>query len=336
MAVNTDLQFIRESVRRYSRKPDESNASTAYIDQKINYFGQFILPQYVKLMPLRKVLTFYTAPNIDTYTTNITDVDDPLYDFKNRYVNVHPPVFFAGIEGYYYQDRSSFYADWPQINSVSDIGVKGDGSTTIFVGNAVSFPMLQNSVVFSSTDVTGSPIILTDNPINALVGALGPVNDPQTIPSLYGQINYLDGSYSINFPIAPAADASIYLENINYNPAKPFAILFYDNTFTIRPVPDKVYVIQINVDALPTEMISAGQSPDIKQWSDVYGLGAAMLVFRDDMDMESMQQLQPQFDLSLALARRSTLINSANVRTPSFYSRRNYYGSWFSGTGWPY
>jgi hypothetical protein len=335
MAVSTDLQYIRQSVRRYSRKPDISNASDAYIDQKINFFGQFILPQHVKLMPLRKVLTFYTAPNIDTYSTEPTDVNDPLYDFKNRYTNIHPPVFFAGIQGFYYQDRAMFYNDWPQINSVANTGFQGNGSQTIFTGNATSAPMLQNSVVFTSRDSSGNPIILTDNPVSSIAGALGLVNQPQALPSPYGDINYLTGAYTVVFPTPPAAGEPIYLENINYQPAKPFAMLFYDNTFTIRPVPDKVYVIELNVDALPTELIAANQSPDIKQWSDVYGLGAALLVFRDDGDLESIQQFQPLFNEALALARRSTLNNSANVRTPSFYQRRNYSGSWFNGSNWP-
>lgn len=336
MAVDTSLQFVRDSVRRFTRKPDESNITTAQIDQKINYFGLYKMPEYLKLNALRKVLKFYTSPNIDTYTTNTTDPTDPLYDFKNRYVNIHPPVFFAGIQGFWYQDRAQFYGDWPMINAVSDIGLTGDGVTTTFVGNAISFPMIQNNVLFTSVDSSGAAIILTDNPINALVGAMGPVNQPQTIPSPYGQINYIDGSFSINFQTPPAASAPIYLENINYQAAKPFALLFYDNTFTIRPIPDKTYVVEINVDSLPTELLDSAQNPDINQWADYYALGAAMLIFRDDMDMESMQALQPEFNLAQDLVRRPTLINSANERTPSFYARRNYNGSWFNSSNWPY
>lgn len=335
MAVDTSLQYVRDSARRYARKPDQSNASDAYIDQKINYFGLYILPELAPLMPLRKVLTFYTSPYIDTYTTNTTDVNDPLYDFKNRYANIHPPVFFAGIQGFYYQDRASFYSDWPQINAVSDIGTNGDGVATTFVGNAVSSPMLQNSVIFTSVDSSGNPLILVDYPLSPYIGVLGPVNQPQTDPLLYGQINYITGAYTVIFPTPPGLSAPIYLENINYQPAKPFAMLFYDNTFTIRPVPDKTYVVQINVDALPTEMIASADNPDINMWADVYALGAAKLIFRDELDTESLQQIEPLFIQALDLVRRPTLKNSANMRTPSFYGRRNYNGSWFNGSNWP-
>jgi len=337
MAVDTSLQNIRTTIRRFTRKPGEDNIATSDIDQKINYFGLYKLPEYTKLMPLRKTLTWYTQPNVDTYATNTLDVNDPLYDFKNRYANIHPPVFFAGIQGYYYQDRGQFYADWPQINAVDDIGTKGDGATTDFIGTAVSAPMIQRSVIFASLDTLGNPIVLVDypSPLSPIIGNLGPVNQPQTDATLYGSINYVTGQYDLSFPTPPGPGASIYLENINYQPAKPFAMLFYDNTFTIRPVPDNTYVVQINVDALPTELLAEDQSPDIKQWVDVYALGAALLIFRDDMDMESMAQLQPEFDLALALARRSTLINSANMRTPSFYERKNYNGSWFNGSNWP-
>lgn len=333
--VDTTLQYIRDSTRRYCRKLDESNATTEYIDQKINYFGLYILPELAPLLQLRKTLTFYTAPNVDTYTTNTTDVLNPLYDFKNRYANVHPPVFFAGIQGAYYQDRESFFADWPQINSVANIGSTGDGIQTTFTGIATSAPMLQNSVVFTSVDIGGDPIILVDYPVSAIVGALGLVNQPQTLPSPYGQINYITGAFTVVFPTAPAANAPIYIENINYQPAKPFAMLFYDNTFTIRPVPDKTYVIQINVDALPTELLGVTQDPDVKMWADVYALGAAKLVFRDDLDTESLQQIEPLFIQALDIVRRPTLRNSANVRTPSFYARRYNNGFGFNGSNWP-
>lgn len=331
--VNTDLTYIQESIRRYTHKPDESNMTTDYINQKINYFGLYILPEMVKLNPLRKVLTFYTSPNIDTYTTS-TDPNNPLYDFKNRYVNVHPPVFLAGIQGSYYQDRAQFYADWPQFNTISNINQIGDNSQTTFIGNALGYPMLQNNVVFTSIDVNGNALILVDYPASPFIGILGPVNQPQTNPALYGQINYITGAFTVIFPTPPGPSAPIYIENITYQPAKPICMLFYDNTFTIRPVPDKSYVIQINVDALPTELLSSGQSPDIKMWADVYALGASNLVFRDDFDTESMAALEPIFTKALDLANRPTLNNSGNVRTPSFYSRRVNNSSWFFGNNW--
>jgi hypothetical protein len=336
MAVDTSLTYIQQSVRRYARKPDPSNATDDYINQKINYFALYILPELAPMTPTRKVLTFYTAPNIDTYTTNTTDPTSPLFDFKNRYANIHPPVFFAGIQGFYYQDRAAFYSDWPMINAVDSIGTNGDGMTTLFTGTAVSSPMLQNSVIFTSTDVNGNAIILVDYPASPINGVLGPVNQPQTDPTIYGSVNYMTGAFTVDFQNGtPGPNASIYIENINYQPAKPFAMLFYENTFTIRPVPDNVYSVEIDVDALPTELINAGDMPDINIWTDVYALGAAKLIFRDELDNESLQQIEPMFIQALDMARRPTLRNSSNVRTPSFYGRRNYNGSWFNGTNWP-
>lgn len=335
--VDTSLQYIRNTVRRITRSPDESLLTTVELDAYINRFILFKMPENIKLSVLRKVLTFYTTPNVDEYKTNTTDVNDPLYDFINRYTNVHPPVFFAGIQGSYYQNRDQFYADWPQTNSVSDIQQNGDGVTLTFEGTAISAPMLQHSVVFTTLDANNNPIILVDYPstVNPHLGILGLVNVPQTNPFTYGFIDYVTGEFTVNFPVAPGLNASIYLENINYQPAKPFSMLFYDTKFTIRPVPDKTYVIQINVDALPTEMLDSAQLPDMNQWADYYALGASMDVFRDRMDMDSMQQLKESYDKQEALTRRPTLINSANVRTPSFYARRNYWGSWFNGSNWP-
>lgn len=335
MAVDTNLQYIRASARRYARKLDESNASNSYIDQKINYFGLYILPELAPLLPLRKTLTFYTTPYIDTYKTNPTDTTSPLYDFKNRYVNVHPPVFFAGIEGFYYQDRETFYAAWPQLNAIAQLPIAGDGIQTTFTGVATSYPMLQNNVVFTSVNATGDALILVDYPKSPYIGNLGLVNQDPGDPSPYGTINYITGQFTVTFNQPPGPSAPIYLENINYAPAKPFAMMFYDNTFTIRPVPDNTYVIQINVDALPTELLGDNENPDLKMWADVFALGAAQLMLRDEMDTETLQQIEPLFIKALDLVRRPTLRNSANMRTQSFYNRRYNNGFWFNGSSWP-
>jgi len=319
-----------------TRKVTEAQLTTTQLDQRINYFMLYKMPESLKLKDLRKVFTFYTQPGVDQYQTTTTDPLDPFYEFKNKYVNILQPVYFAGLQGGFFTDRTQFFSYWPQTNQITNINQSGDGVTTVFTGTVTPVPMLQGSVSFTSLDVVGESIILTDNPVTPLVGALGPVNDPQLIPSPYGQINYTTGAFSLNFPTPPAAQAPIYIENIVYMPGLPVSMLLFDNIITIRPVPDKTYTCQLTVDALPTELLASDQSPDLRQWAEYIALGTAMLIFRDNMDFNSINMLQPEFDKVEMMVQRPTICQAVEGATYSYYKQRRRSWGWWPFGNTPY
>ena len=336
--VDTSLFFIQSTARKISRRVTEAALTTTQLNQYINYFMLYKLPESLKLKDLRKVFEFYTTPNVDTYQTETSDPLNPFFDFKNKFTNVLQPIYFAGVQGSFYINRDQFYSYWPQTNLISNLNQSGDGVTTVYTGTASPVPMLPNSVSITSLDVMGNSIVLIDypQPTTPLIGALGIVGQPQLLPSPYGQINYITGDYSLNFPTPPAAQAQIFIENFIYQPGLPTSMLLFDNIITIRPVPDKTYTVQMTVDALPTELLAEDQSPDIKQWAEYIALGTAMLIFRDNMDFNSINMLQPEFDKVEMLVQRPTICQAVESATFSYYKqRRRSYGWWPFGT-WPY
>lgn len=335
--ADSTLQAIRTKIRRLTRSPSASQITDAQIDEYVNTFILYDFPENLRLFSFRTVLTFYTQPNVDVYQTNTTDPNDPLFDFKNKYVAIHPPVFLAGIQGFFTQWRDVFYGYWPQTNTIADTQLRGDGVTTAFNGTVVAKPMLQNNVNFNAVDATGESMVLTDNPVSNTIGALGLPNAPQTLPSPFGQINYVTGAFSVNFPNPPANAATIYVENIAYQPGKPLAILYYDDKFTIRPVPDKTYAIQIEADIRPTELLNAAQEPQKEQFWQYIAYGAAIKIFQDRMDMDSVQMVMPEFNKQERLVLRTSLAQQANDRTVTIYTQGKNYGfGWFGPGGWPY
>jgi hypothetical protein len=132
--ANSTLQAIRTKVRRITRSPSLSQISDSQLDEYINTFILYDFPEHLRLFSLRTILTFYTQPGVDVYDTNTTVATDPLYNFRNKYVAVHPPLYIAGIQCFYTQWRDVFYGYYPQTNTISDTMLRGDNSSGPFVG----------------------------------------------------------------------------------------------------------------------------------------------------------------------------------------------------------
>ena len=311
------LADIRTKVRRITRSPQEAQLSTANLDNYINTFVLYDLPEQLRLEALRQTLTFYTTPYVDTYSTNTTDVNDPLYEFKNKYVSVHQPAYIAGYPVWYTQSRQEFFASYPMTNSIQQIGT-GDGLTNNFTGTLQNKPVLRNSVTFVSIDANNNAVTLKDSPINNTNGNVVVPNE--TIDR--GDINYVTGVYDITFAQAPAAGQTVYSETVPYNANRPVAILYYNYEFTVRPVPDKAYAINLEVYTRPTELLAAGESPTLKQWWQYIALGAAKKIFEDRTKYDSLKEIMPTYEELKTLVERSTLDQLEEERTATIYTQQ--------------
>jgi hypothetical protein len=332
-----NLSTIRTKIRRLTRSPSDAQLSDADIDQYINTFVIYDMPEQVRLFDLRTTLTFYTSPFIDTYSTNTTDPTNPLYDFKNKYITVHEPCFIAGYQQFYSQSREQFYGLYPIVNSIQQVA-QGDGTTTSFTGTvpfgqSTTAPLtgphiLQNNVTFTSVGPNGEQIVANDVPVDTATGSF-----TGTLGAGVNQINYLTGYYDITFSIAPAAGVAITAECIPYQPALPQAVLYYQDQFIVRPVPDQSYPVNLEAYIVPTELLATTQNPDISQWWQYIAYGAAKKVFEDRMDTESVQQIMPEFKMQEKLVLRKTLTQYTNERTATIYTEQTG-GLTSGGFGW--
>ena len=91
--ADSTLTAIRIKIRRLTRSPSQALITDAQIDDYINTFVLYDFPESLRLFTFRTTLTFYTQPNIDTYETDTVDATAPLYNFKNKYITVHQPIF---------------------------------------------------------------------------------------------------------------------------------------------------------------------------------------------------------------------------------------------------
>lgn len=313
----------------------ENQLSTDEIKNYINTFVLYDFPEHLRMQSLRTTFSFYASANIDTYATDSSDPANPLFNFKNQYISVHTPIYIAGYNSMFSQSREQFFAIYPMVNSILSIGTAGDGATTAYTGVLANTPFLQNNVLFSSVDINGNSLAVIDQPVSATQGIL--VNaDDGTPAGFLPVVNYITGQFSFTFPVAPAVGQAINSQTVPYVPSQPQAMLFFDEQFTLRPVPDQPYKVDMEVYRRPTELLDLGQSPDLSEWWQYIAYGASKKVFEDRMDPESVQTIMPEFMKQQNLINRRTIVQQTEQRTSTIYTEQSaggYGPGWWNGGG---
>ena len=349
---NSMLSGIQQKVRRLTRSPSEALLTTDDLNNYINTFLLYNLPTNLRLFSLRTKLKFFTQPGIDTYGTS-TDPNNALYDFQNKYMTVHPSVYVSGIPAFFTQLPDVFYGNYPPASTTIDTTLRGNGTSGPFVGNlqTVNFgsqsPIingrvnaLQNTVLFSCLDQNGTAMDVIDYPINNVTGNLNLPNQVDGSINSLGTINYVSGAFTLNFPSNTAnnVDNVIWSNAYYYTAGLPLSVLYFDNKFNIRPVPDKSYPIELQADIIPTQFLAsnAQEHPQIKQWWQYISYGTAKLIFEDRQDMDSVAAIMDEFKEQEAMVNRTNLVQLANERTVTIYTMAKNYGFGWYSNNWPF
>lgn len=136
--------------------------------------------------------------------------------------------------------------------------------------------------------------------------------------SVKGTINYLTGEISINWGGIPNTGQDIDAQYVSYAASRPRDCLFFDNKMTFRPVPDKAYKVECQVERVPTELLNDPEVPELRQWWQLLALGASLKFFRDNADFEQHEKFYPFYDQQLTLVLHRTLnqLKNQKVLTP--------------------
>ena len=296
------------------RKITSSNSQTQITDDDIKtYINDFVLygyPPDLSIPEFKTTLTFYTSPNVGTYKTNTTNEYDPLYNFTNRYEFTGRPAFVDGIESGFFQDREAFFGLYPSIKKSSFL-TKGDGVLGNWFGTLNAIPVIKGETVFTSVDANGNGLAVWDDEDGNLIS---------TDHGVCGTLNSVTGAYDFFFPGIPALGADINVKSVWYTASTPISILFFENKFTLRPIPDDVYAINLEVYKRPTEFEYINQMPELAAQWEYIAFGAAKKIFIDRRDYESLAEIQPLFDEQEGhLVTRNTM-NMSDMRVATPYN----------------
>ena len=368
-APDATLQAIQTKVRRITRSPSEAQLTTPDLQNYINTFVVYDFPEHLRMFNNRTTFTFYTNPGQDRYPTDEVSfagaINNPLYNFQNKFLTIHAPVYMAGYNSFFTQSREQFFGIYPKTNSIAATRATGDGINTQFSGvvntaqsslvpgqSNQAAGILQFEVLFDSIDANGQGLALVDIPVvdpatgnNTQIGNLYDPNSalyktdlatPPTVPFIgplapgTGFINYNTGQFNISFTTPPAANQPINSQTVFQVLSLPQALLYYDNTFFVRPLPDQPYRIQFEAYMRPTFLMSTGQTPQLEEWWQYIAYGAAKKIFEDRMDLDSVALILPEYQKQEQLVLRRTIVQNTNERTATIYTEQT---SGYSGSG---
>ena len=81
---------------------------------------------------------------------------------------------------------------------------------------------------------------------------------------------------------------------IQYNPKQfsiPLAIMFYQNQFTLTPVPDAGYTVELECYRQPIQALIASDmtgNPELSEWWEILSVGAAKKIFEERLDSDGV------------------------------------------------
>jgi hypothetical protein len=312
MAIGT-LESIILKARKLSGSGTSLQLTNAQIIDYINSFYLYDLPAEMRCLKLKDKYTFNTIRGIDCYPFD-----------SEHYTTVEMPCYCAKREIKLFQDPWSFYGvnfNWQyQVNFATGDATIGVGPYT---GTLSAVPIIRS--------VNNSPMVKTpQNPTtpyyptpaqpnfsqsmipsrvqnilitaNTALGSTQNVTDDgngNLIGDGIGTIDYTSGAISITFNTVVPAGEPI---QIQYNPmvnqmAIPQSILYFQNQFTLRPVPDKGYTVELIAYRQPSQALLGTTDPDapdltgvpeLTEWWELLAVGAAKKIYEDRLDTDGM------------------------------------------------
>ena len=320
IAPQTTLVQIRQKARNITGRPDQTQLSDAALDQYIQTFYFYDLPEHLRLFNLKETYTFSTQANVDSYAFD-----------RNHYISLQPPLFIDGYQSFWSQSREQFYRVWPTIEFEFSAG---SGTNVAFQQFTIpSSPILRAQPRYNGT--YDSTILVCLNQPNAnglnttiqsmiddgagnLIDASYALSPNPSPPPPLGSVNYLTGLFTINAPIPMAYNVGI--STVPYNPGRPTSALFFDDRITLRPVPDSCYLVSIEAWRNPLEFLATTDSPELNEWWQLVALGASLKIFEDQGEIEEYAKFVPIFEKYKLLSLRRTIVQQTNQRTSSIYA----------------
>lgn len=356
MAIAT-LDAIINKVRKLTGAGDSQQLTDTQIIDYVNSFYLYDFPAQYRALKLKDKYIFNTQYGIDVYpfdSEHWTTVEMPCYCAKREIKLFNDPWSFYGV-----------WYNWQQIQNLT----QGDGTSGPYTGILNSHPIIRSvnnnprvTTTLSSTQVFpgGVPpafpqanigrvqnlLITVNNAYGTTLnvtddGAGNLIGDVDSLAT--NTINYQTGAISLTFNVAVVAGATL---QVQYNPATPsipLGIMFFQNQFTLRPVPDRGYTVELVGYRLPSQALLGTDNPnspnlagvpELQEWWETIAFGAAKKFLEDQSDMEGVaiidKALRERYDLN----ETRTYAQMGKIRVNTIYADQlsGNYGN--TGWGW--
>lgn len=354
MSIAT-LGDIISKARRLTGSASSFQLTDAQIIDYINSFYLYDFPAQFRSLKLKDKYVFTTQRGIDTYP----------FDWEH-YTTVQQPAYCAKREIALYYNPWNFWGVWFNWQYQENLDT-GDNTTGPYSGTTTANPIIRS---YNNNPAVQSPLFTTTSSVshqptfpqtnigramNILITAN--VSYGQTLnvtddgngtligDCTAGTINYETGAISnLTFTQAIPAGNDI---TIQYNPvsmAIPQSILFFQNQFTLRPVPDKGYTIELVAYRQPSQAILGSENPNVPnlagtpellEWWECLAVGAAKKIYEDRLDSDGIALMDKMLNERYQVAYTRTYAELGKQRMSTIFADQlsNNFGSSYGWIG---
>lgn len=371
------LSEIITKVRKLTGSGTSLQLTDAQIIDYINSFYLYDFPAEFRSLKLKDRYTFNTERGIDTYpfdSERWTTVDNPVACMNRVLALYQQPEYFANLDfnmqfqqiltqataaigaGPYSGTVQGLAPGQPNsciirstsnnpmvVTTLSPTSVFPGGyppsnpNVTPFGSQQANFGRVQN-ILITTNVALGNTLNVTDDGAGNLIGDC----------LAGGTINYATGVVAnLTFTSVLTPGQNIYIQCKIAQMNIPQGLLFYQNQFTLRPVPDKGYTITMVAYRQPSQALLGSQDPENPtltgvpeqlEWWEVLAVGAAKKIYEDRLDTDGVMVMDKTLRERYSTAEARTYAQLGTQRVNTIYAGQlgsNYYGvvgqSWATG-----
>ncbi len=175
-----------------------------------------------------------------------------------------------------------------------------DDGGAVVNANGIGSNTTNGKLLFIQQNNVGNNVYLDSlNQQQPAIPPLSPLPIPSPpvslTPQYCGKVNYVTTQINLLIPVPLQSGSQLNIWAATYQVGRPYNLLFWNNEFTIRPVPDNVYLCEVETFQTPAQFIQTTDNPVLNQWSQYIAYGAAMEILRDRQDMEGVENLREGF-----------------------------------------
>lgn len=321
------LQDIIEKIREVSASGNSEQVTDSKIIKYINSYYLYDLPNDLRNIKLKDTYTFNTIQGVDTYP----------FDF-DKWSTVEAPVYIGKQQIALFQDKQTFYQynfNTQQLETFDE----GDGTTGPYSGVTQANPIIKsvNNNPMADTQLSsvqafpaGYPPTFRQNNISRIQNILISANTGSSTLNVTddgngnligdcdvgGTIDYTTGTIAnLVFTATIPGGNEINIQYTQQVQAMPSTILFFQNQFVLRPVPDQGYTIELTAMRQPSQALLGTEDetipnldgrPEELYWWELIAFGVAKKLYQDRLDSDGVALMEQYLDEKISEARTRT------------------------------
>lgn len=317
--------------------------------------------------------TFFNSYNQSSPTGGVTNVVQsspgvvtvtaPAYGIPSG-----SSVYFANIGGITNINGNSYVITVVDANnftiSFTISGAYTSGGTwwqiPIQFNFTVPGPFLHKELSIGGTYINGTSFSISDDgqgTLQLLVPnpqvSVPPQNTNPAIPGMYnrntenpgllnptniGTVDYVSGVFSFNLSLPLAQGTNLQVRVSQYEPGRPYSILFWNNFFIVRPIPKHIHRIEVETYLTPVRFLQSTDMPILNQWAKCLGYYVAAEILLRRQDMAGYQNVMIGLEKQKALVLERQATEEINQRNKNVFSESTPSSQWGNGIygGWGY